>query len=108
MPRGKKAPAVTETVIEEKKKEMDPVDIRDEDIEDAETIDEDGDEVDDDLDGEECGTEAEYFEVLFQLLTDKDGNNVADSLSGLKESLDKHNKIMFKIMNMMQDYLSKK
>jgi hypothetical protein len=113
MPRGKKAAAapVIEEVVEEEKKvvEEDPIDIRDEDIEDAETIDSDGDAEDDALDEEECGTEAEYFEVLYNLMTDKDGNNAVDVLGGLKESIDKQNKIMFKIMNLLQDhFVSKK
>lgn len=100
MPRSKKSAVVEEeppkTTVEPKVEEEE---VRDEDIEDAETLcTEDEDDV----------AEEEFWEVFTGLMTDKEGNNVCDILVSVRESIEKQNKIMYKMMQIMQDHFGKK
>lgn len=44
---------------------------------------------------------------LYELLTNSQGVNVTEALLGISESLDKTNKILYKILQVMNQHLSK-
>ena len=44
---------------------------------------------------------------LYELLTNSQGVNVTEALLGISESLDKTNKILYKILQVMKQHLSK-
>jgi len=72
-----------------------------EDIPDVEELelkeDDDDDESGDEF--EEEDDEPGLGDILNHFLTDENGTNIADILSGLKKSIDNHNKILIKILN---------
>ena len=85
---------------EEGPEDMDPEDPED-DAEELEDIEEDDQEGQDDLEPEE---EEDYFDLaqLSQLLVTEEGEPLADVLSGIRDALDKHNKILFKLVGVLE------
>jgi len=59
--------------------------------------DEDADSYDDTFD--DAGVPV--LKALFDLLTNEEGTNVAQILTGLAQSIDKTNKILFKLLNVL-------
>lgn len=97
MPRSKKTDA--KPVPEPEPVEVEEEEIRDEDIEDAETLC---------TEDEEDIAEEEFFEVFLGVMTDKDGNNVVDAMNAVKETIEKQNKILYKIMQLLEASISLK
>ncbi len=74
--------------------EIDVVEDSDDAVDDSEYSD------DDDDDDEEL--EFDPISQLAQLLVTEEGQPVADILVGIKDALDKHNKILFKISTLLE------
>lgn len=80
-------------------------DVAEEEFVDDENAEEESDEgsseyTDDDEDDD--GLEFDPISQLAQLLVTEEGQPVADILVGIKDALDKHNKILFKISTFME------
>lgn len=109
MPRTKKqsvdivaAPiaAAPEETVPEPIPDLSPAveDVQDDDPEEEEDYaDEDEDSYDDTFD--DAGVPV--LKALFDLLTNEEGTNVAQILTGLAQSIDKTNKILFKLLNVL-------
>jgi hypothetical protein len=67
----------------------------------SEFTDEDEDEDDDD-DDDDDEMEFDPISQLAQLLVTEEGQPVADIMVGIKDALDKHNKILFKISTLLE------
>jgi len=64
-----------------------------------EDSDDDDDEDDSDDEDDEAEEEEENLGSLFQyFFTNDNGENVADILTGIKDSIDTHNKLIFKLL----------
>ena len=68
-----------------------------EEVEEIQLKSDDEEEEDEDfeLDDDEPG----LGDILNHFLTDESGTNIADILSGLKKSIDTHNKLLLKLVN---------
>ena len=64
-------------------------------------LDEDMD-MDEDEDYEDDFEDEDSNGILTDLLTNSEGESIAQVLSQVRDALDKHNKILFKIMQIMQ------
>lgn len=77
--------------------DFDPDDFSGSDENGSDEDDSEGSDSDDDVEeeGENLGSLFQYF------LTNDNGENVADILTGLKSSIDMHNKLIYKILQKM-------
>lgn len=82
---------------EEGLEEIDPED----EMEELEPEDQEDQEDQEDLEPEE---EDDYFDLaqLSQLLVTEEGEPLADVLGGIRDALDKHNKILFKLVGVLE------
>ena len=102
MVSSKSAPAVVEEEIETIEVPA-AASVPEEPEEDTEfTDDEDDEDEDDDEDDEDDEMEFDPISQLAQLLVTEEGQPVADIMVGIKDALDKHNKILFKMSTLLE------
>jgi hypothetical protein len=65
---------------------------------DIEDEDDDFDDDNDDMDAPEFNEDFDIGSMLSNFFVTEDGTNVAEALSGIKKSIDTHNKLMMKIL----------
>jgi hypothetical protein len=111
MPRTKKQPIVADIATAQQSEPIalvvvpEPIPVLSPAVEAAEEDEEPYDE--DDIDSEDSYDDTfddagvPVLKALFDLLTNEEGTNVAQILTGLAQSIDKTNKILFKLLNVM-------
>jgi hypothetical protein len=92
--RSSTAARIVDEIVHENHPEDDEVSFGEDEPEDGETIDE-SEPDDEDLDA------AEFLAQFF--VTSEHGESVADVLNGIRENLDKTNKILYKLIQVASD-----
>lgn len=72
------------------------LDLMAEEIADEQVIDEE--EIDEDIDDDIDDDEAQFSGLLYSLLTTEEDESIANVLKGIRDGIDKQNKILYKIL----------